>query len=189
MEPYIFDLQRIFFGDMSPAVLLEIAFRTAFLFVFTMLLFRMLGARTLSQLSIAEIALIIGLGSAVGDPMLYPDVPLVHGMMVITVVVVLQRLMTRVSFSSRLLRTVIDPAVVRLVADGRVDERGVRRAHLTLAELYGELRQHDVENVSQVRRAYMESDGSFSVFLYRDDEPGSGTATDLIVDADEGRSR
>lgn len=71
IDPYSFDLQWIFFGDAPPQVLVELAFRTTVLFVYAIVLFRFTGARALSQLSLAEVVLIVGLGAAVGDPMLY----------------------------------------------------------------------------------------------------------------------
>ena len=47
----------------------------------------MLGKRGMGELSPFELVIIVALGSAVGDPMFYADVPLVHGIIVITVVV------------------------------------------------------------------------------------------------------
>lgn len=90
-EIQVFDWKRIFLGDLEPAFALEVAFRTGFMFAYTIILVRLLGKRGIGQLSPFELVIIIALGSAVGDPMFYPDVPLFHAMVVVTVIVLLQR--------------------------------------------------------------------------------------------------
>jgi uncharacterized membrane protein YcaP (DUF421 family) len=164
-------------------VLLELIFRTSFMFGFSILMFRLMGARTLSQLSMPEIVLIIGLGAAVGDPMMYTKVPLAHGMIVITVVVVLQRLLTLLTARFRGFADMVEPRPLRVVHNGRVDERGRKMAGLSHNELYGELRKGEAKSLSQVERAYMEPDGNFSIFL-TDEEPPAN-ADDLIHEADQ----
>ena len=84
----IFDWERMLLGDEPTLFLLEIAFRTAVIYVYALVLLRWLGSRTIGQLSTIEFLLVIALGSAVGDAMFYPDVPLLHALLVITVVVV-----------------------------------------------------------------------------------------------------
>lgn len=170
MEDYSFDLQRIFIGDISPLFLLEIVFRTAVLFVFLLVMLRSVGHRGLGQLSITEFALIIALGSAVGDPMFYPDVPLLHGMLVIFLIVLFQRIVAGLTMRDKQVARLVDGVAHRLVVDGEIDWAGLKRARLTEGELYGELRQEKIQYLGQVRRAYLETDGELSVFRYDDDE-------------------
>ena len=73
-----FDLQRMFMGEGSPLFLLEVVFRTCFMFVYTLLLVRMTGKRGIGDLSPFELLLVVALGSSVGDPMFYPEGPLFH---------------------------------------------------------------------------------------------------------------
>src|SRR5687768_8186714 len=93
----VFDFQRIFLGDLPLEFALEVAFRTAFMFAFTVILVRLLGKRGMGQLSPFELVIIIALGSSVGDPMFYPDVPLFHAMVVVTVIVISQRALVRLA--------------------------------------------------------------------------------------------
>jgi uncharacterized membrane protein YcaP (DUF421 family) len=61
------------------------------------------------------------------------------------------------------------------------------RAHLSPNELYAELRQMGVENIADVKRAYMEPDGNFSVFQYEGVKE-YGEDYDLLDDADRRKS-
>lgn len=81
----------IWIGDLEPLFLLEIAFRTFVIFVWPLLLLRMLGTRGVKRLSFFEVTIIIGLGSAVGDPMIHDDVPLLRAMVAIAVIVGMYR--------------------------------------------------------------------------------------------------
>lgn len=171
---YTFDLQRIFFGDAPLTFLLEIAFRTAFLFVFTLLALRFVGQRGIAQLTLFDFSIIIALGSAVGDPMFYPDVPLTHGMVVIVVVVALQRLLTAVTNRHPHIEMALDGKPVRIVADGLVDLKGKAHAGLSVTEVYMELREREVVHLGQVRRAFFEPDGKVSVYFFDGDDVRPG---------------
>jgi uncharacterized membrane protein YcaP (DUF421 family) len=93
----LLDFGRILFGSESPLFLFEIVVRTAIVYVYALVLLRWLGSRTIGQLSTVEFLLVIALGSAVGDAMFYPDVPLIHALLVVTIVVLANK--TKVSIS------------------------------------------------------------------------------------------
>jgi uncharacterized membrane protein YcaP (DUF421 family) len=126
----------------------------------------LIGARGVGQLSMAEFTLIIALGSAVGDPMLYFDIPLIYGMIVLTFVVVFQRILSWLSAHTPLASKVMDNSPVRLVSDGVLELEGLHVARLLYLELAAELRRGGAEDLAQVRRAYLETDGKVSVFLF-----------------------
>ena len=88
------DWGYMFFGDGDAIFLVEIVIRTVVLYAFALLMVRLMGKRGMAQLTPFEFVIIVALGSAVGDPMFYPDVPLTHGFVVIVTVVAAQRLLT-----------------------------------------------------------------------------------------------
>lgn len=162
----VFDLERIFLGDKPLLYALEILFRTAVIFLYTLLLLRWMGKRGMSQLTPFEFVLIVALGSAVGDPMFYPDVPLLHAMVVVTGVVLLQRGLVRLTERNERLERFVESAPTALVRDGRLDLRNLHREGLSHAELFEALREQGVEHLGQVRRAYLEPSGKVSVFAF-----------------------
>lgn len=174
MEPYHFDLERIFLGDLPALFLLEIALRTAVMFFYTMFLLRLVGNRANGDITYFELVLIVSLGSAVGDPMFYGEVPLIHGMTVVTVIILLNQLLVRISKNHRRLEDIIKGNPQRLILDGRVDMEGISKAQISREELYMELRQAGIENLGQVHRAYMELDGKVSVFRFEPQEIRTG---------------
>lgn len=55
---------NLFFGEEAISFLLEIALRTFIMFILVLILLRLTGKRSIKQLSIFEIVMIIALGSA-----------------------------------------------------------------------------------------------------------------------------
>lgn len=160
------DWSRLLFGeDFSVPLLLEILLRTGVVFLWLVFLLRMTGKRGLSQLSPLELAIVIALGSAAGDPMLYTEVPVLLAVLVLTAVVALQRGVSWWMIRSRRLETFVDGVPVELVRDGVIVDGSLRRARLSREDLFERLRPEGVAQLGQVRRVYLEQSGELSVFL------------------------
>jgi len=167
MEP--FDLQRIFLGDTSWMLVLEIIFRVLVMYVFTVILLRLTGSRGIGQLSALDIVIIIALGSAVGDPMFYPNVPLLHGMIVITIIVVLQRGLGLLLVRKNKVEAILEGVPLTIVENGRLNLKSIEEATLSLEDVFMKLRHQGIEHLGQVKIAYLEHDGYFSVFEFKPD--------------------
>ena len=160
------DLGRMFFGDEPPLFLVEVALRTTIIFVYTLFLLRVLGKRGVAQLSLFEVTIIIGLGSAVGDPMFQADVPLVHAMLVIAIIVALYRLfMTFVRKSERFERFA-EGEPSSIVADGHIELRALEKERISQEELFEILRGSGISQLGEVKYAFLEQSGTLSVFAF-----------------------
>ena len=166
--------ERIFLGDASWTFVFEIVFRTVVLYAFMFVLMRLMGRRSVTELSIVELLLIIALGSAVGDPMFYPDVPLLHGMAVITTVVTLNRAVSFLINHNDRIERIIEGSMARVVREGHLDLPGFAAVEVTREEVFELLRLSGVEHLGQVRAAYLEQNGELSVFRYAPGEERAG---------------
>lgn len=164
----------MFLGEESLWFLAEVVFRTTFMFVYTLLLVRITGKRGLGELSPFELLMVVALGSAVGDPMFYADVPLLHAMAVVTVIVLLQRGVAVLMDHSEPIERFIESTSSRLVVDGVVDVEELTGEHISRDELFMLLREEGVEQLGQVKRAYLEPTGRVSVWMYPKDEVRPG---------------
>lgn len=169
-----FDLERMFIGDTDLLFILEVAFRTTLIYLFALLLIRLLGKRGQGQLSPFELVIIIALGSAVGDPMFYPSVPIVHSCLVIALVVVFTRGLSILAERNETVEAFVESRPACLVIDGRIAESSMHAENLALDELFMMLREDGIEQLGQVRRAYLEPSGSISVYRFPPDEVQPG---------------
>ena len=159
----------MFFGSEPWLFYAEILFRTVVIYAYAFFLIRLIGKRATGQFSTIQIFLIIALGSAVGDPMFYPEVPLLHALAVITIVVGLNSAMTFAARKSDKIDKLINLRPQQCINDGVImlSERS-----LTHEEIFGMLRLSGIENLGQVRAAYFEKNGSLSVFKFEEPKPG-----------------
>ncbi len=169
-----FDLKRMFLGEESPLFLGEVALRTTIIFGYTLLLLRLVGKRGVVQFSMFEVAIIIGLGSAVGDPMFYPDVPLAHAMVVITVVIVMYRLLTALMRRSERFERLVEGEPACVVAAGRLALKHMAEERITRDELFELMRKSGVRQLGEVKRAYLEQSGQLSLFTFPPSEVRPG---------------
>lgn len=165
---YTFDLERIFIGNLPLLFFAEILLRTTILYVWTLVMLRITGKRSMSELTALELLLIIGLGSAVGDPMFYPNVPVLHGMAAISLVIGLHEATVALTNRAKSLHNFIVGVPVRIVVDGCIDLEGMKRSDMSREELFMSLRQSSYAHLGQLERVYVEPDGKFSSYPYND---------------------
>ncbi|EKX58199.1 putative membrane protein [Rhodobacter sp. AKP1] len=172
-EPVVaFDLGRMLLGDDPPLFLAEILVRTLIIYGWTLLLLRWVGGRSIAQLSIIEFLLVIALGSAVGDALFYPEVPLLHAMLVVAAVVGLDKLLDALIRRFRPVKLAVDGKAVAVMRDGRVLTEGVAARRIGMPELHALLRMNGIENLGEVRHAFLEADGQLSIFRAEPPRPG-----------------
>jgi uncharacterized membrane protein YcaP (DUF421 family) len=166
-----FDLQRMLIGDAPLLFHLEVVVRTAIVYAYALALLRWLGSRTIGQLSTVEFLLVIALGSAVGDPMFYPDVPLLHALVVVTVVVLANKGLDILIAASKSAERIIDGEPVELIDSGVISRRFLRSMTLGRSEIFQQLRHRGIRHLGQVRFAFIEPDGAITLFRNEGEAP------------------
>jgi uncharacterized membrane protein YcaP (DUF421 family) len=162
-EVGVFDFHRIFLGDLPLLFLAEIVFRTVLMYAYTILWLRFLGKRSIGQLSTLELAIIICFGSAAGDPMMGVDIPILHGLVVITTVALLQTGMEWVINRHKKLEVFMEGQADCLVDNGMIRYELLRSNSLSHADLFRALRNREVEHLGQLNKAFFETSWLISV--------------------------
>jgi uncharacterized membrane protein YcaP (DUF421 family) len=137
-----------------------------------MLLLRWIGGRSVNQLSLVEFLLVIALGSAVGDSLFYPEVPLGHAMLVILVLVAMNKALDHAILRWDLAKRIVDGDPVQLVRQGVILGDSLNHRTMGQAELSSALRSSGIQNLGEVAAVYMEANGKLSVFRRQQARPG-----------------
>ena len=125
--------------------LLDIAFRSSCVYIFMILAFRIFGKRELSQLSIADLALVVLISNAVQNAML--------GFLM---------------FRFKGFRSLVQSEPVTLIYEGKIIPKNMKEVLLSDDELMAAVREHGVEKISDVSLAIMEVDGNISIISGND---------------------
>ena len=178
MQPITpFDLHRMFLGNEPPLYFLEIAFRVVVVYAFAVFAVRLMGKRGNRNLSPFQTVVVIVLGSAAGDSMFYPQVPLLYAFLIITVVVGLDRAYTVAQIKWQRVNTFAEGNPLVMIRDGAVLPAALRKARIRPDELMSMLRQQGLEDTGAVRYAFLERDGALGLYKFPDEERKGGVTT------------
>lgn len=163
---YTFDMWQILIGDFSPVIYLEILLRVVIIMVYTILMIRWIGKRVVGGLGSADVLLIVAMGSAVGDAMLYPNIPLLIPISVITLIAAFQKIYVYIGIKYEPVRKVTHPSVMKLVENGKLLEENFTEDDIDKNEVFMLLRQQGIKYLSEVEHAYYEQSGELSVYKF-----------------------
>ncbi len=164
----IFEWKELLLGSEEWHFLLETGLRTTVMFVIILTGLRILGKRGIKQLSVFELVVIIGLGSAAGDPMFYKDVGLLPALTVFVIIITLHFIVTYLIGRNKSFELLVEGRPVRLIKDGSFSIENFKKEALGEDEFFSELRIKGVSQLGQVEEAIEESSGEISVFYYED---------------------
>jgi uncharacterized membrane protein YcaP (DUF421 family) len=165
-----FNLKELLLGSEDWSFIPQMILRTIIMFLIIIVSLRILGKRGVKQLSIFELVVIISLGSAAGDPMLYKEVGLLTALIAFVIVVGFYSLITYMIGKSQRFEKVVEGKPVSLIKNGVFSVDSFSKEALGEDEFFSELRMHGVSQLGQLEEAILESNGSISVFYYPDED-------------------
>ena len=172
-----FDWHRILWDKHEWTFLFEVMLRSVVSFIAVLVSIRLLGRRSVQQLTVFELVLVLTLGSAAGDVPFYDDVPVLPVLTVFVVIVALYRLTTYVTGKNNKIERLVEGSPLTLIRDGRFVPENFERENISFDEFIMQLRQNSVEHLGQVRLAIAEVSGQLSLFYYADDDIRPGLST------------
>ena len=170
--PHITDYMRILMGDVPWIFLLECALRLVAMYLLLLTGLRLMGKRQAGQVSRTELAGLVSIAVSIGIPLLSPDRGLLAPVAIVATVVLLHRFVTRWAARRPTAEHLLQGTVTTVVIDGVLQLPVMERVVLSRERLFSQLRGDSLEHLGQVRRLYMEANGTFS--LVEEDEPKPG---------------
>ena len=165
-----FNIIDILKGKEEWSFVFEIIFRTIAMYLAILLVLTILGKRGVKQLSVFELVIIIGFGSAAGDPMFYKEVGLVSAFTVFFVVIICYKLTTYLIFKSEKIELLIEGKPICLIEEGKFAINNFKKEPLGYDEFFSEMRQQSVSHLGQLSLAIIEVTGEISLFFYKDED-------------------
>lgn len=163
-----FNWSEFLLGSEDWSFLTEVAFRTFLMFAVILIGLSILGKRGVRQLSVFELVVIIGLGSAAGDPMFYKEVGLLPPILVFIIIILLYNAVTHFVSSNKKIEYLVEGKAICLVKEGRFAISNFSKEILGQEEFFSELRLQSVSHLGQIELAIIETNGGISLFFYED---------------------
>lgn len=167
-------LEKLLFDGVEWDFITEILGRSIIMFLLVLLVLRLSGKRGVRQLTLFEVAIILSLGSAAGDPMFQEDLPVLYGAVVLFAVVLLYKVVAWAASESCRINQLMEGKAVVIVRDGQFELKPNGKLGFSKWEFFAELRNQSVEHLGQVRIGVLENDGTVSLLFYPDGEVRMG---------------
>lgn len=152
--------------------LLEIALRSAIIYIVLLIGIRLTGKREVGQMTPFDLVLLLLISNAVQNAMTGPDTSVTGGLVAALTLLVINTLLSRFGWKNKKFRRVLEGSPTLLIYNGEMLRQHLDREHITPGELHQALREHGVATIADVYMATLEIDGSISV-LKNDERPTS----------------
>jgi uncharacterized membrane protein YcaP (DUF421 family) len=142
--------------------LLYTALRASFVYVFLLIVVRILGKREIGNNTAFDLIVALILGEVV-DEIIYGDVTILQGVVAIGVTAIWHLVNSWASFKSEFIDKLTGAPPTVLVKNGQIQHKSLAKERLNEGELLSELRMMGVDDVKEVKQATLEPSGKVSV--------------------------
>ena len=145
--------------------MLELVVRGILLYFIILFILRLLPRRTTGELGAMDLVLILLLAevasNALGDFTSIGD-----GLIMFLVFMACSYGVNQLTYHVTFMQKLFEHAPVQIIKDGKILLKNMRKELITRDELIANLRENGIEQISEVKKAYVESEGNISFITY-----------------------
>lgn len=145
--------------------------RTIIIYVLVLCVMRFMGKREIGQMQPFELVISIMIADLASTPMTEVGIPILYGIIPIFGMLFMHIAISVINIKSIRMREIICGKPRILIDKGKIDERALIKENFTINELQERLRVNDVNNISDVEYAILETSGQISVILKSEKSP------------------
>jgi uncharacterized membrane protein YcaP (DUF421 family) len=139
----------------------EIFLRGTIIYLFLFFILRLLR-REPGTIGISDLLLVVLIADAAQNAMASDYKSVSDGVILVSSIAFWNYFLDWLGYRFPRIRRLLRPSPLPLVEDGRIQRRNLRRVMITEDELMGHLREHGIERIEEVKKAYIEGDGRIS---------------------------
>lgn len=142
--------------------LLEIFIRGTVMYLVMFGLLRVFR-RQAGSVGIADLLVIVVIADAAQNGMAGDSKSITEALLLILTIVMWDYLLDWLGDKSQFFKRIIEPKELLLISDGKLLRRNLHKEMISYDELLSQLRQQGIEEICEVKKCYLESNGRFSV--------------------------
>ena len=152
----------------------ELILRGSFMYFALLAALRVLVRRHVGSMSLMDLLLMVLIADAAQNAMSNEYRSLTEGVVLCGTLIAWNYFFDWLSYRYPAFEKLLEPPPLAVVRNGRFLRRNMRAEYLTTDELMSQLRQQDIQDVGEVKLAYVEPDGGISVVRFDDDGKDHG---------------
>ncbi|MDL2280547.1 DUF421 domain-containing protein [Selenomonadales bacterium OttesenSCG-928-I06] len=145
-----------------------------FVLIFTaFIVVRIMGARTVGQISPFDFIMLVGVGDVVISGAVDNSISVFICILILLFLLIIQQAMGYLALKNITLREWFEGVPVTLIADGQILKNNFKKTHLNFDDLRQELHKQGLTmlDMKDIKLARLESSGDLSIILENDKEP------------------
>ena len=153
--------------------ILNAVFRCIVFYVVIAISYRIMGKREIGELSIMDFIVSLFLAQLASISIENLDDSIFVSMGPILLLVVIQLILSKISFNSENVRNALDGDVSVIINRGKINFEEMLKQRYNLDDLLAQLREKSIKSIEEVDYAILETSGKLSVFKVSDDKSRS----------------
>jgi len=166
------DWARLLIGEVPGSFYIELIIRAFVIYLLLTVSMRLLGKRMSSQLGRNDLAAMVTLAAAIGVPLQAPNRGLLPAIVIALVVVFLGRWIAAKAFRDQGFEKFSQGNIDVLVADSVMNLDRMKTVRISRERLVAQLRSSSIKQLGEVKRLYIEANGSFTLIAEEEPRPG-----------------
>lgn len=143
---------------------MDLIFRSALVYFIILIILRISGKRTLSQITTFDFVLLLIVGEATQQALLGFDHSVTGAVLVIATLVIIDYLVSVFSYKFKLFDKVANGVPILLFENGQPIKKHMEKARITIEEILESARKmQGIDSLDQIKYAILEKDGSISI--------------------------
>lgn len=160
---------------------METVLRVGFVYIFLLVVLRVMGKRELSQLTPLELVMLLLIPELVAQALVREDFSMTNAVIAVTTLTSLVFITSVLSYRFKRLEALLDGAPSVLVDRGALvpDEMALER--VSASEISAEMRRSGIERFDEVKWVVLEPGGKLSIIRYDGDSAGPPPEEDEVT--------
>lgn len=150
---------------------IALALKTAILYFFIVLAYRIMGKKEVGELSIIDLIVTILIAELAAICIEKKETSIMASIVPITILVLIQVGISFISLKSESIRNFIDGKPSVIIKNGVVNFSVMTKLRYSLDDLLSQLREKGVKNIEEIDYAILENSGNLSIFKNTKDYP------------------
>ena len=159
--------------------------RTLIIFVTIIVSMRLMGKRQLGELEPSELVVAVLISDITSHPLENNGNPLLYGLIPIFTLLCCEILISGLTVKSIRFRKFMCGTPSVIIEKGVINQKEMKKNRFTVDELMEELRKNNILDISIVKHAILETDGSLSILPYSSESPVTPKQMNLSVPDEE----
>ncbi len=151
----------------EPALILSIILRTLIITGILLIIIKWLGSKGVGQLTTYQLIIVLSLGSIVAEAMVNTESSIVSMIASVIIIIIVFKLLDYMSAKNKRMEKIINPDIISLVKDGKIDREGMIKARIGKKEFESSMRLAGIRNANEIEMSFLELNGQIS-FIKKD---------------------